>query len=285
MTRSQDTSTGTHPQAKMVCWNCWICLSALKPGHTSTRAKPYRTRHPLDHWVTIDDKTCHIMSPEYTKHMTEKDLHRNLPSVRDIRTSLSSLIICDTVVPNVRCTTRWRDHTTDITDSNSGAEWIGSRLRSFRSDCERFVQIPHFCQLWVLMMQWSILGCKRLVYGRVDFVEVCCTSDSLLSGAVTSAGGRPVQYSHWNGFDRSHHEGRNGQVERRSSWEEAASCVDDSSLYHTTHTTDSIKIKVSSNTNEQPGCASLACKVRTGVERFWNRCGVSRVLVVVVFSE
>ena len=30
---------------------------------------------------------------------------------------------------------------------------------------------------------------------------VCCTSDSLLSGTVTSVGGRAVQYSHWNGFD------------------------------------------------------------------------------------
>ena len=38
-------------------------------------------------------------------------------------------------------------------------------------------------------------------YGRVDFAEVCCASDSLLSGAVTSHGGRVVQYSHWNGFD------------------------------------------------------------------------------------
>ena len=38
-------------------------------------------------------------------------------------------------------------------------------------------------------------------YGRVDFVEVCCTCDSLLSGAVTSIGGRAVQYSHQNGFD------------------------------------------------------------------------------------
>ena len=38
-------------------------------------------------------------------------------------------------------------------------------------------------------------------HGRVDFAEVCSTSDSLLSGAVTSIGGRAVQYSHWNGFD------------------------------------------------------------------------------------
>ena len=38
-------------------------------------------------------------------------------------------------------------------------------------------------------------------YGRVDFAEVCRTSDSFLSGAVTSIGGCAVQYSHWNGFD------------------------------------------------------------------------------------
>ena len=34
--------------------------------------------------------------------------------------------------------------------------------------------------------------------GRGDFAE---SADSLLSGAVTSLGGRAVQYSHWNGFD------------------------------------------------------------------------------------
>ena len=34
--------------------------------------------------------------------------------------------------------------------------------------------------------------------GHVDFAEACCTSDSLLSGAVTSHGGRAVQHSHWN---------------------------------------------------------------------------------------
>ena len=40
-------------------------------------------------------------------------------------------------------------------------------------------------------------------YVRVDFVEGCCTSDSLLSGAVTSLGGHAAQYSRWNGFDLS----------------------------------------------------------------------------------
>ena len=39
--------------------------------------------------------------------------------------------------------------------------------------------------------------------GLVKIAEVCCTSDSLLSGAVASHGGRAVLYNHWNGFDRS----------------------------------------------------------------------------------
>ena len=52
------------------------------------RAKTYRTTSssgPL--WenvvarITIGDETGHIMSLEYTKHMTEKDLHRNVPAV------------------------------------------------------------------------------------------------------------------------------------------------------------------------------------------------------------
>ena len=38
-------------------------------------------------------------------------------------------------------------------------------------------------------------------HGRVHFAEVCCTSDSLSSGAVTSLGGRAVQHSRRNGFD------------------------------------------------------------------------------------
>ena len=38
-------------------------------------------------------------------------------------------------------------------------------------------------------------------YGRVDVAEICCTSDRLLSGAVTASGGCGAQYSHWNGFD------------------------------------------------------------------------------------
>ena len=39
---------------------------------------------------------------------------------------------------------------------------------------------------------------KATLCGRVDFAEVCSTSDSMRNEAVTSLGGRAVQYSHWN---------------------------------------------------------------------------------------
>ena len=84
--------------------------------------------------------------------------------------------------------------------------------------------------------------------GRVDFAEVCCASGSLLSGAVTSLGGRGVQLCHWNGFDLTT---KAGTDKLKEDLLEKTSCVDDSSLYHTTHTT--VSIKVSSSTNEHLG--------------------------------
>ena len=81
---------------------------------------------------------------------------------------------------------------------------------------------------------------KATRYGRVDFAEVCCTSDSLLSVAVTSLGGHALQYSHWNGFDLTTKAGT-GKLK-----EDLLTRVDDSSLYHTMPSTVSIKIKVSS---------------------------------------
>ena len=81
---------------------------------------------------------------------------------------------------------------------------------------------------------------KASRYGRVDFAETCCTSDSLLSGAVTSIGGCAVQYSHWKGFDLTTEAGT-GKLK-----EDLLTRVDDSSLCHTTPSTVSIKIKVSS---------------------------------------
>ena len=79
-------------------------------------------------------------------------------------------------------------------------------------------------------------------YGRVDFAEVCCTSDSLLSGAVTSLGGRALQYGHWNGFDLTTEAGTD-KLKEDLLEKETANCVDDTSLYHTARTTISVKTK------------------------------------------
>ena len=46
--------------------------------------------------------------------------------------------------------------------------------------------------------------------------------------------------------------------------------MDDSSSYHTTHTTVSIMIKVSSNTKEHPGCVSLACEASVEFDESWS---------------
>ena len=51
-----------------------------------------------------------------------------------------------------------------------------------------------------------------------------------------------------------------------------------SSLHHTAYTTISIKFKVSSDTKRR-------LWRKTDVRRFWNRCGVRRVLVVAVPSS
>ena len=57
------------------------------------KVKPHRTTSasgPL--WenvlarITVDDKTDHVVSLEYTKRMNEKDMHQTVPSVRDSRT-------------------------------------------------------------------------------------------------------------------------------------------------------------------------------------------------------
>ena len=85
--------TSTSEDDLLKLWNLPECTQTWT--RFDKRAKTYRTTSssgPL--WenvvarITIDDKTCHIMSLEYTKHMTEKDLHRNFSSVRDIRTML-----------------------------------------------------------------------------------------------------------------------------------------------------------------------------------------------------
>ena len=103
------------------------------------------------------------MSLEYTKHTHEKNLHRNLPSVRDI---LTLLLHCSLMTPN----------------------------QPSKQSFETFVVVSLDDAVTDPWMQATR-------YGRVDFAEVCCNSDSLLSGAVTAIGGRAVQYSHSSGFD------------------------------------------------------------------------------------
>ena len=80
----------------------WLNLTERTQTWTrfDKRTKTYRTtsssgplRENFVARLTIDDKTGHIMSLDCTKHMDEKDLHRNLPSVRDIRTLLHCSLV------------------------------------------------------------------------------------------------------------------------------------------------------------------------------------------------
>ena len=188
-------------------------------GHTSTSEddlmkfdsrKIIAPRHPR--WanvvarITIDDETGHIMSLEYTKHMTEKDLHRNLPSVRDIRTVLLHFSL---VTPNQQLKQSFQtfaalpvDETTQQTSQIQTTVQYELSVGSDHSgviakDLLKSLILASVSLDDAVVDPWM----KATRYGRVDFAEVCCTSDSLLSGAVTSLGGRAVQYSHWNGFD------------------------------------------------------------------------------------
>ena len=212
--------------------------------------------------ITIDDKTGHIISHVYTKHMNVKDVYWNLPSVRDIRTVLLHF---SPVTPNQQLKQSFQtfaalpfDETTQQTSQiqtavqdelSVGSESPGVIAKYlFKSLIMSAVSLDD-----AVVDPWM----KVTRYGRVDFAEVCETSDSLLSGAVTSLGGCAVQYSHWNGFDLTTKVGTEKLKE-----DLLESCVDDSSLYHTTLTTVSIKIKVSSSTNEHLGSVSLAFEAR-----------------------
>ena len=146
------------------------------------------------------------MSLEYTKHMTEKDLHRHLPSVRDIRTLLLHF---SSVTPNQQLKQSFQtfaalpvDETTQQTSQIQTAVQNESSVGSYRS----VVIAKDFFKSLILSavsLDDAVidLWMQATRHGRVDFAEVCCTSDSLLSGAITSIGGRAVQYSHWHGFD------------------------------------------------------------------------------------
>ena len=168
------------------------------PEHIQTwtrfakRAKTYRTTSssgPL--WetvvarITIDDKTGHILSLEYKKHMIEKDLHRNLPSVRDIRTLLLHVSL---VTPNQQLKQSFQTFAALPVDETKQIETAVQNELSVGSERSGVIA-RDLCKSLIL----SAVGLKDAVidpwmqatrYGRVDFAEVCCTSDSLLSGAV-----------------------------------------------------------------------------------------------------
>ena len=121
-------------------------LSLLKDTQAGTR---FDKRASSSLWenviarITIDDKTGRIMSLEYTKHMNEKDVHRNLQSVRDIRTLL---LDCSPVTPNQQLKQSFPTFAAlPVDDTRQQTSQIQvSQLRSIKSDCERIIQIPQF---------------------------------------------------------------------------------------------------------------------------------------------
>ena len=147
--------------------------------------------------ITIDDKTGHIMSLEYTKHMTEKDLHRNLPSVRDIRTLFLHF---SPVTPNQQLDQSFQTFAAlPVDETIQSISQIETAVQN-----ELSVSLERSGVIAKCLFEPIILSAVSLDdavidpwmqatrYGRVDFAEVCCTSDSLLSGAVTSIGERTV---------------------------------------------------------------------------------------------
>ena len=99
---------------------------------------------------------------------------------------------------------------------------------------------------------------KATRYGRVDFAEVCCTSDSLLSGAVTSLGGCAVRYSHWDGFDLTT---KSGTDKLKEDLLEKKSRVAWMTHLCTTQRSQQSQ-SVSSSTNEHLGSVSLVYEAR-----------------------
>ena len=145
-------------------------------------------------------------------------MYWNLPSVRDIR---AVLLHCSPVTPIPQLKQSFQtfaalpvDETSQQTSQSRTAVQdelsVGSdRPKEIAKELVRSLILPAVSLDDAVIDPWM----QATRYGLVDFAEVSCTSDSLLSGAVTAIGGCAVQYSHWNGFDL----GRNRQVERGSS--------------------------------------------------------------------
>ena len=173
------------------------------------------------------------MSLEHTKHMNEKDVHRDLPSVRDIR---PLLLHCSPVTPNQQLKPSFQtfaalpaDETRHLTsqthpvlqdDLSDGSDRSGVIAKEL---LKSLILSAASLDDAVIDPWMQATRC-----GPVDFTEVCCTSDSLLSGPGTLHGGRPAQYSHWNGFDLTSRLALKHLKEDLLE-KETASCVDDTS--------------------------------------------------------
>ena len=224
--------------------------------------------------ITIDDKTGHITSLENTKHMTEKDLHRNLPSVRDIRTvllhfspvtpnqQLKQSFITFAALPVDETTQQTSQIQTAVQDELS----VGSkRPRVIVKDLLKSLILSAVSFDDAVVDPWM----KATRYGPVDFAEVRCTSDSLLSGAVTSLGERVVQHSHWNGFDLTTKAGTDKLKE---------------DLLEKKPRVVWMTPPCTRQRTQQSQSRSRFHRVQMNI-LFWNRCGVRRVSVVVVSSQ
>ena len=145
-------------------------------------------------------------------------MHRNLPSVRDFRTVLLHL---SPVTPNQQLNQSFQtfdalpvDETTQQTSQIQTAVQdelsVGSEPPVLiAKDLFKSIILSAVSLDDAVVDPWM----KATRHGRVDFAEVCCASDSLLSDVAwwTCC---TVQSLEWL---LSHNEGRNGQVERGSS--------------------------------------------------------------------
>ena len=156
-------------------------LNVLECTQTCTR---------FDKRIAIDDKIGHIMSLEYTKHMAEKDVRRNFPSVRDIST-------VSPVTPNQQLELSFQTFAAlPVDETTQQTSQIQTAVQDELSvGSERPGVIPKDLFKSLILSPVSLDDAvvdpwmKATRYGRVDFAEVCCTSDSLPSGSVTSLGG------------------------------------------------------------------------------------------------
>ena len=123
--------------------------------------------------------------------MTEKDLHRNLPSVRDIR---AVLLHFSPVKRNQQFKQSFQTFgalpVDETTQQISQIQTAVQDELSVGSDRPGVITKELFESLILsaVSLDDAVVDpwMNATQYGRVDFAEPRCTSDSLLSGAVTS---------------------------------------------------------------------------------------------------